>query len=410
MIRQEEIGKIIDEQKISFLKKDEKLIRHRLAAVPIAKNFVTIITGIRRCGKSVLLLQLLERHYTDALYLNFEDIRLSGFEADDFVRLQREIVLRKFNVLFFDEIQIVKKWEIFIHQLLNEGYKVFITGSNASLLSREMGTHLTGRHLSMELFPFSYMEFIEFTHKTPGKASLLDYLKTGGMPEYIKTKLPLVLRSLIDDILVRDIVIRYGIREVNALKELVVYLFSNIGSPVSANKLTDLFGIKSTTTILEFFKYLKDAYLMEFTPQFSYSLKAQIRNPKKVYAMDTGFINVASLSLTEDNGRKFENMAYLHLRRQFKEIFFFKDKGECDFVAFENGQVKQLIQVCYKITDENFHREINGLTEAIRFFKQKKGFIVTLDQKDNFTKDGITIEMIPAFSFFTEKLSNKTTT
>lgn len=402
MIRQEEISKIIDEQKNSFLKKDQKLVRHSLGTVPIAENFVTIITGIRRCGKSVLLLQLLEKKYKDALYLNFEDIRLSGFEADDFVRLQREIVQRKLNILFFDEIQIVEKWEIFVHQLLNEGYKVFVTGSNAFLLSKEMGTHLTGRHLSMELFPFSYLEFLDFKHKTPNKASFLDYLKTGGMPEYVKTNIPLVLRSLIDDILVRDIVVRYGIREVNALKELAVYLISNVGAPVSANKLTGLFGIKSTTTILEFFNYFKDAYLIEFTPQFSYSLKAQIRNPKKVYAMDTGFIDIASLSFTEDNGRKLENIVYLHLRRQFKEIFFFKDKGECDFVAFDNRRVKQLIQVCYEVNDENFHREINGLTEAMRFFNKKQGLILTLDQKDSFKKDGLTIEMVPVFTFFKE--------
>jgi predicted AAA+ superfamily ATPase len=118
--------------------------------------------------------------------------------------------------------------------------------------------------------------------------------------------------------------------------------------------------------------------------------------------MDTGFIDVASLSFTDDNGRKLENIVYLHLRRQYKEIFFFKDKGECDFVTFDNGRIKQLIQVCYEINDENFNREINGLTEAMRFFDKKKGYILTLDQKDSFKKDGLAIEMLPVFTFFKE--------
>jgi predicted AAA+ superfamily ATPase len=399
MLRQEQISSVLDAQKESFLKAELKVKRDFLEQVPIAKSFVTIITGIRRCGKSTLLLQLLKKKYKDALYLNFEDIRLTGFETNDFIRLHQEVVSRKIKVLFFDEIQLVPSWEIFVHQLLNEGYTVFVTGSNASLLSREMGTHLTGRHLSMELFPFSYSEFLTYKKAKTNVVNSSRYLQDGGMPEFVISKQALILSNLIEDIIIRDIAIRYKIREVDTLKQLAIYLITNIGKPVSANKLNGLFGIKSTTTILEYFNYFRDCYLIDFVPQFSYSLKAQIRNPKKVYTIDNGFIDAVSASFTEDKGRKLENMVFMHLRRTKQEIFFYKDKNECDFVTFTKGKVNQLIQVCFEITDENFEREYQGLLNAMKFFDHKVGFIVTMNQKDEFQKDGFTVRMAPVWEF-----------
>ncbi|MDE5710678.1 MAG: AAA family ATPase [Bacteroides sp.] len=186
MIRQEEISAVLDAQTEIFRKKENGLTREALSSVPVIPSFATIITGIRRCGKSTLLRQLMSsQEYHRALYLNFEDIRLAGFATDDFNRLLREIERREMSVLFFDEIQTVPRWEIVVHQLLNEGYTLFVTGSNASLLSKELGTHLTGRHIPMELFPFSYPEYLSFKRLTANEESLADYLRTGGIPEYM---------------------------------------------------------------------------------------------------------------------------------------------------------------------------------------------------------------------------------
>ncbi|WP_086949420.1 ATP-binding protein [Sphingobacterium sp. JB170] len=403
MMRQEQLSVVIDAQQRVFLDKQDLIIREALQNVPIVDNYATIITGIRRCGKSTLLLQLLKSKYTEVIYLNFEDIRLVAFNIEDFIRLQQEIDKRSIRVLFFDEIQIVDKWEIFVNQLLREGYTVFVTGSNASLLSKELGTHLTGRHLSMELFPFSYREFITYKETEADQESLKDYLVTGGMPEYVKSGQALILGSLMDDILVRDISVRHSVRDIDSLKQLAIYLISNVGVLVSANKLTGLFGIKSSTTILEYFNYFKDAYLVEFVPRFDYSIKVQARNPKKIYVMDTGLINVVSTSFTEDLGRKLENMVYLHLRRTYSTIYYFAEKGECDFVVFEKGKIVQAIQVCYTIDDFNFEREYSGLVAALHYFKVNHGFIVTLNQEDIFEKDGLTIEMIPAYKYFIRK-------
>lgn len=403
MMRQEQLSVVIDAQQRIFLNKQDLIIREALQNVPIVDNYATIITGIRRCGKSTLLLQLLKSKYTEVIYLNFEDIRLVAFNIEDFIRLQQEIDKRSIRVLFFDEIQIVDKWEIFVNQLLREGYTVFVTGSNASLLSKELGTHLTGRHLSMELFPFSYREFITYKETESDQESLKDYLVTGGMPEYVKSGQALILSSLMDDILVRDISVRHSVRDIDSLKQLAIYLISNVGVLVSANKLTGLFGIKSSTTILEYFNYFKDAYLVEFVPRFDYSIKAQARNPKKIYVMDTGLINAVSTSFTEDLGRKLENMVYLHLRRTYSTIYYFAEKGECDFVVFEKGKIVQAVQVCYNIDDFNFEREYTGLVAALNYFKVNHGFIVTLNQEDIFEKDGLTIEMIPAYKYLIRK-------
>lgn len=398
MIRQEEISLVIDSQREVFLKQDSGFSRDALSQIPIVNSFATIITGIRRCGKSTLLLQLLRRDYQNAIYLNFDDIRLSGFETADFTRLHKEIERREIRVLFFDEVQVIENWEKFINQLLREGYKVFITGSNASMLSVELGTHLTGRHLSMELFPFSYSEFIRFKKFNNDENAVIDYLKTGGIPEYVKSDVSYVLNALVDDILMRDIAIRHSVRDVNSLRQLTAYLITNIGNLVSANKLAGMFDIKSPATFLEYFSFLKDAYLLDFIPMFSHSLKIQARNPKKVYVTDMGLYTENALSTSDNMGRRLENLVFLHLRRKYKHIFYYKDRGECDFIAIEKNTVKEAIQVCLTITNENFDREYNGLLEAVQNLGLKQGTIVTLNQSDTFEKDGIIIRMMPAAS------------
>src|SRR5690606_13879746 len=169
------------------------------------------------------------------------------------------------------------------------------------------------------------------------RSSDLAYLKDGGFPDFLKLRDPVVLRQLLDDILLRDIAVRYGIRDTASLRRLAVYLISNIGKPVSATKLKSLFGIKATSTLLEYFSYLEDAYLVQFLPKFSYSLQAQIRNPKKVYTIDLGLFTQNSITFTEEEGRRLENLVFLHYRAQGKELFYFSEKKECDFIVLEKG-------------------------------------------------------------------------
>jgi len=399
MKSQELIASVIDAQQSEIEKRPLGLTREIIDTVPSIENFATILTGIRRCGKSTLMLQILKKTTGKMLFLNFEDIRLSGFETSDFVRLNAEIEKRNVRILFFDEIQMADKWEIFIHQKLNEGYLVYISGSNASMLSRELGTHLTGRHLSMELYPFSYPEFLAFNNLENTVVSFDDYLQTGGMPDFVKHRSASILLNLLDDILYRDIAVRHNIRNVNGLRELTVYLLSNIGRPVSARRLTGLFGITATSTITEYFSHVSNSYLVDFVPQFDYSIKAQSRNPKKVYAIDPGIYNQAKTAFSDDSGRQLENAVFLYLRRRYRDIFFFSKQGECDFVVMEKGKAVACIQVCWQVDDMNMKREISGLKTALDYFGLQEGIIVTHDQSDLFEVDGTTIKVVPAREF-----------
>jgi uncharacterized protein len=399
MFRQDQIAEVVESQKGIISNNNNDVEREAIRTVPELASFATVITGIRRCGKSTLVAQLVKLKYPEAFCINFEDIRLAGFETDDFSRLYKEIILRETTVVCFDEIQLINNWEMFVHQLLREGFQVYITGSNASLLSRELGTHLTGRYLSTELFPFSYNEFISYKKEEKNAGSVQHYMEIGGMPEYVKTSEGQILNHLADDILVRDISVRQSLRDVNTLRQLTVYLLSNVGNLVSASKLTGMYGVKSATTFLEYFSFLSDAYLVEFIPQFSYSLKTQARNLKKIYAIDLGFVSQVGMLFSGNYGQRFENLIYLHLRRKTNEIFYFKNNGECDFVSMKNGQVQELVQACYEINDLNFDREYSGLLEAMQYFKIKAGTIVTLNQKDKFEKDGFVVEMIPSFEY-----------
>ncbi len=406
MKTRELILSVINDQKAKNNNKPLGLRRAVIKNLTIIENFALIITGIRRCGKSTLMQQILQKDSRNALFLNFEDIRLVGFESSDFTRLNAIIEQQNVDYLFFDEIQLVDNWEIFIHQKLNESYHVYITGSNASLLSKELGTHLTGRYLSQELFPFSYSEFLSFKELNNNIHSFDNYFQVGGMPEYVKNQTDEILQYLVNDILVRDIAVRHNIRDVNALKQLAVYLISNIGKPVSARRLTNMFGIKATSTIIEYFSYLQDTYLIDFIPVFDYSIKTQIRNPKKVYVIDLGIFNQIKITFTEDLGRQLENLTYLHLRRKYNEIYYFNKNGECDFIVMNKAIAIQCIQVCYEINDMNMEREFNGLKQALNFFNKTKGIIVTYNQSDRFEADGFEIELIPAFEFlFSEKIN-----
>jgi len=399
MILKSTLFKVLEAQKTNLNQSDLGLRRDTFKVLPDLTSHALIVSGIRRCGKSTLLYQLLEEKYPEALYLNFEDTRLYDFDQKDFVRLDALVNETQSKVLFFDEIQIIPNWERYVRQKLDEKYQIVITGSNASLLSKELGTKLTGRHITKELFPFSFNEFISFKQIEASAASCTLYLETGGFPEYVKSGIEEILHHLFEDILIRDIVVRYGIRDVKTLQRMALYLISNVGKLITGNRLKGLFEIGSTTTVMDYLSYLEATYLFHFIPKFSYSVRKQLVNPRKLYAIDTGMIGVNSGSFTDDHGRKFENMIFIYLRRQFNEVYYFAEKGECDFVIFNKSAVYQLIQVCYELNQDNMDRELNGLFEAMEYFNLPEGRIVTLDQADEFEKNGKIVKVIPAHEF-----------
>jgi len=405
MILESIISHVVEQQKIRMSSRDSGLKRELIPATRSLSSHALIISGVRRCGKSTLLMQMIKSMDSEKLlYLNFESPQLFEFTLSDFIRLDNVIVQKNIKILFFDEIQIVEGWEMYVRQKLDDGFQIIITGSNASLLSKELGTRLTGRHITQELFPFSYNEFLLYKLLPPGVQSLTDYMHTGGFPEFVKTGDVDQLSTLFEDILIRDIVTRYGIKDIKSLQRLASYLFSNIGNRVTATKLKQPLSIGATSTILSWFSHLELSYLVSFLPMFSHSTKAQLINPRKVYAIDLGLIDVISTTMTEDMGRKFENLIYLDLRRKYTELYYFDEKGECDFVAMKNGVVKEIIQVCYDLNQDNLKREMNGILLAMKFFHIQKGKIVTFANTDLIKVDQFEVEVIPAFKYLMNNL------
>ena len=406
MITVETILKASEEQIKKYLELNKNSAKRFVdeKSVSPLPSFARIITGVRRCGKSTVV----QMHFLkkSAFYLNFEDTSLYGFDTKDFEILNEAI--EKFSkensckYLCFDEIQSVNGWEIFVHRKLEENYLVIVTGSNASLLSWELGTRLTGRHLDYEMFPFSFQEFCVLKKLKINTNSFSKYLTQGGFPEAIKNESDEILQRLFDDILTRDIAVRHSIRDVRTLKILSLYLASNCGNLISGSKLSAQLGIKTNVTILEYLSYLEQCYLFFFVPKFNYSAKAQSVNPKKVYCIDTGMIQSVTLSSNADMGRMLENAVFIELRRRTKNIWYYSESSfECDFLYGHDSVPENAVQVCYELTSENREREVRGLVETCRKFPGVKPLIVTFNQKDKISYDGMIIEAIPAVEFFT---------
>ena len=406
MITVETILKASEEQIKKYLELNKNSAKRFVdeKSVSPLPSFARIITGVRRCGKSTVV----QMHFLkkSAFYLNFEDTSLYGFDTKDFEILNEAI--EKFSkensckYLCFDEIQSVNGWEIFVHRKLEENYLVIVTGSNASLLSWELGTRLTGRHLDYEMFPFSFQEFCVLKKLKVNTNSFSKYLTQGGFPEAIKNESDEILQRLFDDILTRDIAVRHSIRDVRTLKILSLYLASNCGNLISGSKLSAQLGIKTNVTILEYLSYLEQCYLFFFVPKFNYSAKAQSVNPKKVYCIDTGMIQSVTLSSNADAGRMLENAVFIELRRRTKNIWYYSESSfECDFLYGHDSVPENAVQVCYELTSENREREVRGLVETCRKFPGVKPLIVTFNQKDKISYDGMIIEAIPAVEFFT---------
>jgi len=403
VILESTIKKVYEEQCSRLDKLDSGLKREIDIDLNELSTHTLIISGIRRCGKSTLLFQLLKRAIRgDTFYINFEVPRLYGFTLTDFERLDKVITQNAANILFFDEIQVVEGWELYIRQKLDEGFKVIITGSNASLLSKELGTKLTGRHITRELFPFSYTEYLKFRDIEKGRESVLGYMQEGGFPEYLKTGDEEVLNQLFNDLLIRDIVVRYNIRDVRNLQLLAQFLISNIGNRITAGKLKQSFSISAISTISSWFAHIEQSYLLSFLPMYKTSIRAQAVNPRKVYAIDTGLVNAISSNLQDDMGHKLENLVYLHLRKRYKQLYYFYDKVECDFIAFNKNNISVILQVCYELNQDNLDRELNGILRAMEYFNYNNAQIITLNQRDVIKKDGKIIEVMPVSDYLSQ--------
>ncbi len=407
--QREEIKKIFEEKIIE--REVEKKARKMLET-----NLIKVIIGPRRCGKSVLAYRLVkDKKYG---YINFDDERLIGIKTNDLNSCLEvlEEINPGFKYLLLDEVQNVRGWELFVNRLKRSGYNIVITGSNSKLLSKELATHLTGRHFIIELFPFSFREFLSYQDFQVKKEDIFitqkrarikkffnEYLKSGGFPEVMKLELKKqYLRELYDKIISRDILSRYGIKYIKDLKEIALFAISNFGSKVSYHKIKNLFEIKSVHTAKNYLNYLEEAYLIFQLLPFSFKIKNQLRQSKKLYTIDTGLINAIAPKFSPDTGKLMENLVFLELKRQGKEIYFYSQPigYEVDFVIREGLRIKQLIQVCYSVArEETKKREIKGLLRTGRDLICNNLLVITSDYEGEERIKNKKIKYIPLWKW-----------
>jgi uncharacterized protein len=376
---------------------------------------ILIITGIRRSGKSTIQRVIQHELSESDYYFNFDDERLINFKVQDFQMLLEVFIelFGKQSIFYFDEIQNIEGWEMFIRRLYESGNKIFITGSNAKLLSKELGTHLTGRYIQLEVYPLSFREIIQ--HEYPevlNKKALstdnigiilhhfADYFKHGGIPEYFKFRKSEYLKDLYEGILYRDIIARYNIANERHLRELVYYFASNIGKEFSYTKLSETVGLSSPNTISSYCSYLEKSYLCFFVNRYSHSLKKQIQYNKKCYMIDPAMIRTIGFRVSDDKGRLLENIVFLHLKMKELEIYFHKNTKECDFIIRKNNQIIQAIQVTLNLSDKKVkNREIDGLIEAMKTYDLQEGFIITENEQSILEIEQFKIRIIPIWKW-----------
>jgi predicted AAA+ superfamily ATPase len=407
----DQIRAMLLEQIQSFWQRDTGIPRSQLAVVEQAAALphAVIVSGLRRVGKSTLLAQLAHRLGREQFYyVNFEDDRFLGFQADDatdLIAVLLELFGERPNYIL-DEIQNVPEWERFVRRLMDLGAKFYITGSNAVLLSRELGTRLTGRYVPVELFPFSFAEFLCFqgypapdlTRLTTADAARLqqhlgEYLQAGGIPEPLKYPEMALPRTLYDDVLYRDIATRHRIDDVRALRELAYFLMSNPAAPVSYNRLKEQLRLGSVNTIKNYVEFLENSWLIFTVNVYDYSVKRQQIAPKKVYAIDTGLANAVGFTFSPNRGRLLENLVFLALRRQTRAIYYYRaaDDYEVDFFLPET---RQLIQVTQSLAAPAVReREVRALTAAMQALDIDHAVILTDASADPITLEGATIQI-----------------
>jgi len=406
----------LKEQQEAFLAKDigvEREILNNLEGT-ISAPQITVITGLRRVGKSTLLAQIAHKYLEDYYFVNFEDERLLNFKVQDFDFLHETLIslFGEKKTFLFDEIQNVPEWERFVRRLHDQGYKFIVTGSNASLLSQELGTRLTGRSIRVELFPFSFREFLQFNNKAipedlvlttteRGRALKLvnSYIVKGGIPDSLKYPLLDIHKTLYDDILYRDIATRYQLENVRGLKELAFYLISNITSPVSFNKIKDLLKLGSVNTVKSYIDYLENSWMIFVVNKFAYSVKEQQIAAKKIYCVDTGLSESVGFSFSENKGKLIENVVFLHLRRNSENIYYYKTRSgfEVDFYLPEK---RIFIQVAKDLSTENIiDREVRALAEAAGEHENVELLIITENEKRVIEQDGMRIQVLPLYEW-----------
>lgn len=405
---QDEVARIRQQQWVerSVLRKSRDLLE---------KKWVKVIKGVRRSGKSIFAhLLLKDKRYG---YVNFDDERFIGLSAADFNKILQFVLecVPHPEVLLFDEVQNIPGWELFINRLQRQGYNIVITGSNSNLLAKELATHLTGRYVPIEIFPFSFREFLlaksfEWTpmklYKTAARAALYSFLKEymyqGGFPELvIRGYSADYLRELYDKIVSRDITNRYRVRLTYALREIAIYCHANLGENVTFHRVKDLFGINSLHTVKNHFQYLDDGYLVFLLAPFDFEYKEQIKQPRKIYTIDNGLSAAINPRFNDYHKRALENLVFQELCRRGENFAHHDIAGmEVSFVLHKQKEPNAVIHVAWSLQDLLADKKAQkALIKASEHLQCKNFTVITWDDETKEKVQGLTLQVVPIWKW-----------
>ena len=431
MINKDTIKQIIRQFQASRL--PEMISRN--IVLPVGSRKIVSLVGARRCGKTYLIFDTIKRLVNNGtpieniMYLNFEDERMSFeiHELDLIIQSWRELHngdVSTDHYFFFDEIQNINGWEKFVRRIYDaETLNIFITGSNSAFLSTEIATSLRGRTLTFEVFPFDFNEFLRYKDIEPdyyepkNRAKILNefknFIRNGSFPETIgKSRFERneILRTYYYVMLYKDLIERYNISSISVVKKFIEKLADNLTKSFSVNKVYNVLrsmGLSMDKNLLyDLIVYIENIYLAFKIQRYDYSLAARNRYDKKSYFIDNGLAGIITHQFSENKGQLLENAVFVFIRQKLgniydNNIFYFKEKYECDFVVFEKDAATHCIQVSYDISeDKTREREIRGLIEALDFFKLEKGYIITAENEEEIVLDNKKISVIPAFKVF----------
>ena len=354
----------------------EHYVERDLRVGDLSHDLIKVVLGPRRSGKSFYAMHLV--HSLGRFgYVNFDDERLTAVEDYDELITAVDSLYQQPRHLLLDEVQNIPRWELLVNRLQRQGYHLTITGSNAHLLSSELATHLTGRHIPILLFPFSFNEYLRAVNREMTDHEkhqlFLSYVETGGYPE------PLIknithreyLTTLLHSILYKDIVVRHRIRTPQGLDDIAAQLMANVSQKYSLNGLTRLTGLRSVHTVQKYLRHLEEAFLLFSLRRFSFKTRNQLRSDRKGYCTDNGLVTSTSFRFSADAGKLYENAVAITLRKQqiegAIECFYWQSaqQEEVDFVIKKGTAIAQLIQVCFSLENpKTKSRETRALVKA----------------------------------------------
>jgi len=404
-------------------------VKKRELQLPINTQKIITLMGVRRCGKTSILYDTINQltqtiPKEQILFFNFEDERfeLNQERLDVILQAYMELYpeIEMENVyLFFDEIQNVEGWEKFVRRVYDSvSQNIFITGSNSKLLSRDIATSLRGRTISYEVFPLSFAEYLSFQdieidfYSTKSLAMIHNrlekFLHEGAFPETVLLDNRIrekILRDYYNVMIYKDLIERFSIKNVEALKFFLKRILASSTKLVSVNKIYN--DLKSSgfkvgkNSLYDYLGYVEDIYLSLTLDKYSQKITTQ--TDKKVYSIDIGLNNTLLYKFSDDIGKSMENAVFLELRRQEKEIYYHTDKiSECDFVVVEKGRVTQAIQVTYEMDNEQTRAK--GLINACKQYKLERGLIISYEEEGTFEESGVTIEVVSLIGFLLKNI------